>query len=119
MKRLLPICVFLSVFLSACVKTRQYPVVHTGVVIYNVCGNVVVQSIDGSKMGQDSWTDVNNAEKPVYKHVFRVANPCQFGQHSFGDTVHFQVCDPEVQRCSSCDMKVATPEVAYPIHVME
>lgn len=102
---------------SGCTKTVTNSPVYTGVVIYNVCGNVVVQSVGPDYIGQDNWVDVNNSERPVYNHIFRVSNPCQFGAYNYGDTIRFHITTPQAQRCTQCDLYLVLPDTAYPVHV--
>ena len=117
MKRLVFLVLLASLVWSGCTKTEGTSAVYKGVVIYDICGNVVVQSVGTDKIGQASWVDVNNAERPTYRHVFRVANPCQFGVHSFGDTISFRIVAPQSQHCNQCQVSLVMPDTSYPIHV--
>lgn len=98
---------------SSSVKSAKYK----GVVVYNVCCNVVIQTVGSESLGQDGWEDGNNSAHPTYNHVFKVANSCEFGNHSEGDTVSFTIVAPQAQKCACCMIYVASPEKSYSIHV--
>jgi hypothetical protein len=120
MKAFLSVMVGLSLFFCSCNKADPVRVLYRGVVIYDVCSNVVVQcqGQEKEKIGQDGWVDNNDPNKPVYDHVFSASNPCSFGSRNFGDTIDFYITTPEVQRCAQCDVKLAMPSVSYAIHVV-
>lgn len=104
---------------AGCTKADPATAIYKGVVIYDMCGHIVVQSIGPGYIGQPAWTDENNSDKPVYKHVFTVANPCQFGMHSYGDTIAFRIVAPQLQHCSRCQVALVMPDTAYPIQVID
>ncbi len=104
----------MALYANSCRKGVQpHPPTHRGVVLYDVCGNIVIQSLGPNYLGQDHWVDENNDTHPVYEHVFRVANPCDFGEHATGDTIGFNVTGPVPQYCAQCKMYVATPDAAF------
>jgi hypothetical protein len=93
-------------------------VLYTGVVLHAICCQDVIQTIGPDQLGQASWIDSGDAARPVYSHVFTVANPCQFGNHVAGDTIKFKVIPQEVQNCACCMMYIPTPSTTYPIQVV-
>lgn len=110
----------LAISIRSCKKRETATVVsYKGIVLYNVCGNVVLQTIGPNNFGENNWTDNNNPDHPVYNHVFTVANACSFGMHSSGDTINFTIVAPEPQTCAQCLIYVATPETSYPIRVIK
>ncbi len=116
------ILVFSLLFISIlhfcrCTKTEAPAVTYRGIVVYNICGNIVVQSVGPELIGENNWTDSNNPVKPVYNHVFKVANPCDFGMRSQGDTINFTIVSAKPQQCPQCLLYVATPATSYPIRV--
>lgn len=90
--------------------------VYRGVVLRNICCQAVVQTIGTNNLGQ-SWADSGNAAYPSYSHVFRVANPCQFGTYKEGDTISFKVIAQQVQNCACCMIFIPTPATSIPIQV--
>ena len=89
--------------------------VYTGVVVYNVCGNAVIQTTGPHHLGAETWMDNNNESRPVYKHVFTVANPCEMGVLNTGDTIRFTLTGPQAGDCNSCMMYLEIPAVKYAI----
>jgi len=111
--------VVFSMYLCRCSKDEAPALVYKGIVVYNVCGNVVIQASGADKIGEDGWTDTNDPSKPVYDHIFKVANPCEFGGYSQGDTISFVVSKPKAHQCMQCEIYVATPVTSYPIKVVK
>lgn len=98
--------------------SRTYSGTHTGKVLYNTCGKMVIHAIDGSGIGQNGWTDSNSLAYPVYNNVFKVANPIQFSADdtihiSIGDTVNFQFTTPITNIYLWCNIAVYTPDTVY------
>ena len=98
--------------------TRTYAGRHTGKILYNTCGDMVIQATDGTGIGQYGWTDSNNTTLPVYNNVFKVANPVQFSSvdttHiSIGDIVNFQFTTPITDIYLWCIQTVKTPDTIY------
>jgi hypothetical protein len=119
---ILIIVVAMAAFLFAqCRKSEDHSEsrIYQGVVLYNVCGNVVIQTQGPDYLGQDNWKDENNSSNPVYDHVFHVSNSCEFGTYSQGDTINFVLTAQKPQQCAACLLYVAVPEVAYPIRVIK
>ena len=125
MKNVLFFCLIIVGLLgAACNKgiprnsaTTTGATVYRGIVIHNICCLDVIQTLGPSYLGQASWIDSGNTAYPVYTHVFKVANPCQFGNHVEGDTISFKVIYPEEQNCACCMVYIPTPGVSYPIEV--
>ena len=110
---LLPITLF-----SGCDKKSAAPTTtYRGVILHSVCCSDVIMSIGSDSIGQDSWIDSNVSSLPVYHHVFKVANPCQFGGQT-GDTISFRIITSEVQNCACCMLFAYTPQTSYPIQVV-
>jgi hypothetical protein len=101
-----------------CRKTEPPRTIYKGVVIYNICGNIVIQATGAEAIGENNWTDNNNAVKPVLDHVFKVANPCEFGTQSQGDTISFEIVSQRPQNCAQCLIYIETPATAYPIRIV-
>lgn len=106
--------------LSLCQCTKKEPpaVLYKGVVLYSVCGNVVIQTSGPDRIGENNWTDKNDPNLPRYDHVFTVANACEFGVYSQGDTIGFVLTKPRAQQCAQCEIYVDKPARAYPIRVI-
>ncbi len=119
-KRLLVLSFIIAgiLYLCQCKKTTTPVVIYKGVVLYNICGNVVIQSQGAQLLGENGWTDSNNPSRPIYDHVFRVANACEFGNYSQGDTIQFAITNLKAQQCAQCLLYVATPTTAIPVRVI-
>lgn len=91
--------------------------IYTGVVLRVICCQDVIQTIGTYNLGQMGWIDSGDVSHPVYDHVFRVANPCQFGAKQ-GDTIRFKVIAQEPQNCACCMIYTATPETRIPIRAI-
>ncbi|MCW3123613.1 MAG: hypothetical protein JWQ38_3105 [Flavipsychrobacter sp.] len=91
---------------------------YKGVIIKNACCLIVIHSIGSNLLGQD-WTDNGSTGNIRYDHAFKVANPCQFGNHVEGDTISFNVVKPQAQNCACCMMFTTTPDTAYSIEVVK
>ena len=118
MKRLSVFLIILIAFLSlGCKKPATTTATATdkyrGVIVKNICCQVVVQAIGGSLIGQ-AWVDGPTA----YSYVFKVSNPCQFGNHVAGDTINFRLVAAEVQNCACCMIYTSTPDTAYAVEVV-
>lgn len=107
-----------SLYMCQCTKTEVKDDTYSGVVLYNVCGSIVIQSIAPNHLGENSWTDSNNPALPVYSHVFKVSNACEFGMHSHGDSIKFVLVSPKEDNCEKCLLYVATPATKYAIRVI-
>ncbi len=123
MKKILIIALMplFALCMGSCKKTEPHPVgaTHKGVVLFNVCGNIVIQSQGLDFFGENNWTDENNASKPVYDHVFTVANPCDFGAYSGGEEINYRFVAPKPQGCAQCLLYVVTPETKYHVVVVK
>lgn len=108
-----------SLCLCQCTKTEVKGDIFEGVVLYNVCGNVVIQSIEPHHLGENNWTDSNNPALPIYNHVFKVSNACEFGMKNHGDTIKFAIVSPKQDNCEKCLLYVATPNSTYAIRVIK
>lgn len=117
--KIIPLALLLAISLLgfACSKHTAHSKVYKGVVVNDVCCNVVIRTIGPSYLGQMGWIDSSNSAHPIYDHVFKVANPCQFPTHQIGDTITFTLTDAQVQSCACCMIYVATPEASFPIAV--
>ena len=104
-----------TVALSGCKKgiSTTSQSVHKGVVMFNICGNIAIQTMSPDYLGQDIWV----SDTSVYHHVFAVQNSCKFGNHNQGDTISFTVIAPQVQNCAQCMVYVAVPDTTIPIYV--
>lgn len=121
MKRFLIFLLIISgLFIAGCKKSSNTNsgTIYKGVVLHNICCLDVIQTIDADYLGQASWIDSNNTAYPIYTHVFKVSNPCQFGNHAEGDTIRFKVIPQEVQTCACCMVFIFTPNASYPILVV-
>ncbi len=121
-KLLLVMVVFFTLTGFRCSKKSTQPTsgVYKGVVIHNVCCQAVIQVLDTSGVGQSSWVDSNKTPHVTYNNVFKVANPCQFGDPKEGDTIRFQFLSHTVaQTCACCLLFLHTPGVSYPIAVVK
>lgn len=108
----------MPLYLCQCTKKETPAVVYKGVVLYNVCGNVVIQTSGNETIGENNWTDNNDPNHPRYDHVFSVSNACEFGVYGQGDTVDFVLTKPRAQQCAQCELYVYKPATAYPIRVI-
>ena len=90
---------------------------YKGVVIKNACCLIAIRTISGN-IGQ-SWTDSGSATYQHYEHAFKVANACQFGNHSPGDTISFNIIGTQVQNCACCLLYTTTPDTVYSIEVVK
>lgn len=121
MKKCLILIWIFSLSAAGCRKDEKAgtPVgVYKGIVLHNICCLDVVRVIDNDSVGQDTWVDSNKTPLEVYHHVFKVANPCQFGNIKEGDTISFKVIPQETQTCVCCMIYIFTPSVSYPIRVL-
>ncbi len=100
---------------QGCTKEQPARKVYTGVVVYNICANMVIQTTGPEYLGQDTWVDSNNDVRPEYRHVFTVDNPCDMGLLNSGDTIRFSVVPHRETMCNSCMIYVETPDVHYSI----
>ena len=105
--------------LQSCSTTTQDTITYTGVVIHNLCGGIVIQTIAPCALGESGWTDKNEKTKTVtYDNVFADANVCAFGNYQPGDTIHFQKSALIPQNCMLCNLYVFTPQTKIPIKVV-
>lgn len=123
MKHFVILSIALFALLSPSCKKKNGTVSTTvgtykGVVIQNICCQIVIQTIGPDYLGQDSWIDSGTTDHHVFYHVLKVANPCQFGNHMQGDTISFKVIAQQPQNCACCMMYAATPVTAYPVEVI-
>ncbi len=95
--------------------------IYRGVVIVSVCGSIAVQTVGPNYLGETSWVNGNNPDKPVLRHVFRVQNSCQFLSSEVRDTFNFRVIPAvqTMQNCVLCNMVGAVPQTAYAIEVIK
>ena len=114
-----PLLLLLCLSAASCnKKTGGSGATYKGVIIKNLCCQAVVQTLGPNYLGQNNWPDSNTADLHIYNHVFKVANPCQFGNHQAGDTITFKVIAQQPQNCACCMLYVATPTTSYPIEVL-
>lgn len=114
------IVLFLAILTLGCSKSTSGTsgaTIYKGVVLHNICCLDVIRTIGADSLGQD-WVDSNQTSLPLYHHVFKVSNPCQFGVHAPGDTINFKIVPQETQTCACCMIFIYTPSVAYPVQVV-
>jgi hypothetical protein len=111
--------IWLLVLLGACSKpgTGTQGKKYRGVVLTNVCAQVVVQSLGPDYVGQDTWSPHTDTTSPVYHHVFAVQNACQFSGNA-GDTINFVIVATQPQNCIHCLIAVPLPDSALSIEVV-
>jgi hypothetical protein len=85
----------------------------------DVCGNITVQVIDGSSLGQMGWVVPNDPNNTVYNNVFKVANNCTWGKTKSSDTIKFRITTLGSQDCVQCLAYAPTPDTAYSIKVLK
>jgi hypothetical protein len=115
--------VLFCLLIAGCKKpasgTSSSGIIYKGVVLHNVCCLDVIETVGTDRLGQDNWVDSNTPPPlALYHHVFKVANPCQFGTHAEGDTIQFKVIQQEPQNCACCMLFIFTPATTYPIQVV-
>ncbi len=91
---------------------------YKGVIIKNTCCQIVIQTIGPNYLGQMNWRDGFDSTGTVYSHVFKVSNPCQFGNHMPYDTINFKIVPMQVQNCACCMVFTNTPDTSYAIEVV-
>jgi len=120
MKFIFSAALLLLVLSVGCKKppgTSGTAAIYKGVVLHNICCQDVIQTLGANLLGQDTWVDSNSGVPTTYHHVFKVANPCQFGGHAAGDTVQFRIIEQQPQNCACCMLFVYTPSLSYAIQV--
>ena len=105
--------------LSSCKKGNEHPAVK-GKLVYRSCATIVVQVLDSNHhyLAQESWQQ--ESSKPVFKHVFAVANQCSFpGSIGIGQEFTFRVVnsDPKNKDCVLCALFDNPPQKAHLIKV--
>ena len=98
--------ILLTIFglLSSCRKSSDTPYIK-GKLVYRSCATIAVEVLDSNyyNLGQASWQQSNS--KPVYEHVFAVANNCSFpGSVTVGQEFLFKVVpfDASMKDCVTC-----------------
>jgi hypothetical protein len=117
MKKFLFAIVLLS-FLS-CRKSNEEAAIK-GKLVHRTCASIVVQVLDSPyySLGQNSWQQ--SSSKPVYQHVFVVANSCSFPVMDVGTEFTFKLLkeDPLMSHCYVCAMYDNPPKTAQIIKVV-
>jgi hypothetical protein len=124
-KSVLFLAIMIAAVVSGCSKgsSMNKPVVNNGgiykgVILKGICCQIVVQTIGPDYLGQMNWRDSYDSSGIVYNHVFKVADPCQFGANA-GDTIKFRFVPTQVQNCACCMLATPVPDSSYSIEVVK
>jgi hypothetical protein len=111
---------FLILSSATCKKTNSSTgTIHTGKVLYSLCGNIAVQFTDGASLGQVNWSNPSDTTHTPYSNVFRVANPCTWGGAQANSNIRFRFVPVAAQNCVQCMAYIATPDTAYNIQIVQ
>lgn len=117
MKKLILLVGFISL-LQSCIKEEDTPVVR-GKLVYRSCASIVVQVLDSAhfNLGQTTWQPPDVTKAP-YRHVFTVANHCDFPNLKEGDEFSFKLSKTIGNSCVICTLFDNPPQKKQTIQVI-
>ena len=96
------IVLWASLTMASCAKTVHNGWIR-GEVVHRSCATIAVQVKDSAylHLGQDSWQQAS--DKPVYRYVFAVENPCDFPANAkAGSSILFKIIQQDTNDCAIC-----------------
>lgn len=87
-----------------------------GKIIRITCASYVIQVLSTDTIGDDQWKDSMQGEQKTYDNVFSASNKCKVpATFKAGDTIYFQLEDPEPNDCIVCMMYDAPPTARFQV----
>ena len=115
MKKLFLIVVFVPFLAFQCKKDHNQKC-FKGRVVRITCASYVIQVLNNDSVGDDGWKNSMQGEQNTYDNVFNVSNKCKIPEsYKVGDTIYFELENPQPSDCVVCMMYDAPPKTQYQV----